>query len=353
MLIVLLYIYIYIAIIEVSPSFLNSTPEDATNIFNSASNVLSGQIALPVVSTKIEKMTYNFISQYTEGGPKVSKPEMTEELATSLLTTMDKIINSIFLQENKLEKEAGANTTRKEELKVKGVEYIYIMNNFTNYLLGDLAAGTELPPKIGKGFSLRGGKLTPSNLLGKTLGTAKQGTMIILPTIQLPNTTENDLLTYKHLIYTKNPRLHISNKTKGNIQQFNLYKDNSTEELNVENLTQPISITFELFGLSEEQIASVNCSFYNKSLNDYSGQGMQLISKTVQKNGKIIIKCSSSHLSEFAVATDLYADGSGDAVGLVTNNNLQTMGEMDKITDLDPENSIRNYIYMHIYIYSV
>ena len=313
------------------------TESEAAQIFNSASNILSGDFPLPSASAAIENFTYIFMDTITN---KTVDPNnnlrLTPELSGSLIKTLGKIGVSINLERDTQTTTSGEAGT--DILGRRNKDFIDGVQQLTKSMLSLLTAGSELPQFNVDSFALLGGKLTQDELADKTC-TTDGGSSVLMPAFAL-NETNSTFIFYEYLVYTKNPHLDKVNSTKGDSQIFNLYSSNVTDPFEVKNLTDMIEFKYTLFGLTQSMVDKLLCSYYNKTDNNYYTIGIETVSKRILKDGKILIHCKSSHLSEFAMVTDpLIALGS-DAEAIFTDNSLDTITEMDKISELNPLESI-------------
>ena len=350
-----IYIYIYVALVENSETALQN-PEEAIQVFSTASNILSNQVPLPKVAKKIENMTYSFLDQ-TLGereSNEEAKLDISPDLANSLMQTLGKIGGSIFIQrDNDLQntddpsKQSGESV---EVLEERSQKYVANVDRLSGHLVSKLLPATKLENVETGSFSLSGGRFTQSGISKTDLET-KEGSIIRMPIWKFGE--ENTLVKYKHLVFKKNPRMNMTNATIGSSQRFSISSDDD-QIMEISNLTDPLNLQFTLIGLSNASVQILKCSFYNSTLGKYSVAGLTTLSKTIFENGKVVVTCQSNHLSEFALATDPAMDTSEDTQAIIENSNLETMGEMDKIDEVDAETSKRNLfsnIYIYIYIY--
>ena len=328
-------------------------PEEAVQVFSTASNILSNQVPLPKVAKKIENMTYSFLDKNLEETDE-EKLDISPDLANSLMQTLGKIGGSIFIQrDNDLQntndpsKQSGESV---EVLEERSQKYVANVESLTDHLVSKLLPGTKLENVETGSFFLNGGRFTLREIFKEYLE-AKGGSKVIMPAWEFGE--ENTLVKYKHLVFKKNPRMNMTNITIGSPQRFSISSDDN-KVMEISNLTDPLNLQFTLTGLSNTTINLLKCSFYNSTLGVLSINGITTISKTIFDNGNVVINCQSDHLSEFAVATDPALDASEDTQAIIGNSNLETMGEMDKIDEIDLESSKRNFIsnYIYIYIYS-
>ena len=291
-------------------------------------------------------MTYSFLDQ-TLRERDSDEEDLSPDLAESLMQTLGKIGGSIFIQrDNDLQnindpsKQSGESI---EVLEERSQKYVTNVERLSGHLVSKLLPGTKLKNVETGSFSLNGGRFTLSEISKEYLE-VEGGSKVIMPIWKFGD--ENTLVKYKHLVFKKNPRMNMTNITIGSTQRFSISSDDN-KIMEISNLADPLSLQFTLTGLSNTTINLLKCSFYNSTLGALSINGITTISKNRFANGNVVINCQSNHLSEFAVATDT----SEDTQTIIGNTNLETMGEMDKIDEVDAESSKRNFISNYIYIY--
>ena len=292
-------------------------------------------------------MTYNFLEQILSNeteNDEETKIELTSDLANSLMQTLGKIGGSIFIQkDNDLQNEGDPSKQSgdsPEDLEKRSQKYVDSVEKLSNKLVSNILPGTKVENIEAGSFTLSGGRFTGSGMSKKDLET-EGGSKISTPVWEFGD--ENTLVKYKHLVFKKNPRMNMTNATIGNSQRFSISSEDD-KILEIVNLTDPLNLQFTLTGLSNTTVEILKCSFYNSTLGQYSVAGMITISKSILRNGQVVITCQSNHLSEFALATDPALDTSGDTLTITDNNNLDTVAEMDKINEVEPTTSKGNYI---------
>ena len=342
-----IYIYIYILFIDL---ILNAeealkTAEGAAGIFGTASNVLSNQIPLPTVAEKIENLIYSFLDKLELDESELeseSKLELTEELVEGLMNTLGKIGGAMVVEER-----SESVIKDSERMKNRSEKYLSNLDKLTSTLISSLPPGTELNKDVGS-FMVKGGKYAVEDISGKELESESSGSKVNMPEWNLGNDSSS-IIQYKYLVFNNNPRTNIFNQTIGTTQGFNLYSSKSKDKIIAQNLSHPIIFQFTMIGLTNETLSKLKCSFFNSTLANYSTNGMTTLSKTIRPDGTILIKCQSTHLSEFAVATNPADDFTTDAKSIVDNNNLDAVAEFDNIDQVNVAESIRMYPYIPIY----
>ena len=293
-------------------------------------------------------MTYGFLKQfnsdYSSSDESTPAMELTADLADSVMNTLGKIGGSIFLSSNE----------DPTELAERSSQFLDNLQNFTEVLIDDLSPGSELPVFNTKSFELAGGKFTAKDISKKTFKT-NLGSKLMLPILNITSTKETTLLKYEYVVFDKNPRINLGNVTIGNTQRFNFYSENERTKMEITNLNNPINFSYELRGITKAVVESLYCSFYNHTIANYSTSGMETMLRTIYEDGKVVIECSSNHLSDFDLATNPAFDSSDDSQTILSNNNAQTVTELDRAGEIDTNSSKRTiniYIYIiYIYIY--
>ena len=343
-------IYYYLVLIENSEAALKN-PEEASQMFNMASNILSNQVPMPLVATKIENYTYYFLdlALSNDTSDEEEKTELTPDLSRSLMLTLGKIGGSLFIQRDNDLQNAGDPSKQSgqsdEELEERSEKYVDNVERLSNKSLSNILPGTELENVDTGSFSLSGGRFTLGGISKKDLD-IKGGSKLSMPVWKFDK--ENTLVKYKLLDFKKNPRMNMTNATIGNSQRFSISSDDD-KIMEISNLLDPLKLQYTFTGLSNDSIEILKCSFYNSTLGKYSVAGVTTLSKTIFENGNVVILCQSNHLSEFAVATDPAMDTSGDTQAIIENSNLETVGDMDKIDEVNATSKCNPNIYIYIY----
>ena len=327
--------------------------EGMSAYFNTATNILNSKVPLENSTNIIQNITFSFVDELLMEGETESENnmEITPELGKSLFFTLGKLGSCMILKSSK------SNATEStESIKSKCDQLIKSISGLGEKMINNLDPGTELDGINTESFSISGGNIGLADITNKVIN--REGDTINLPKqwnisiggnqLGEDNAVYSGVVRYKHVAFQNNPRLDLGEKVVGGSQNFSLYHTHG--ELNVTYMEHPLLFNFELYGVNRIQAESLNCSFYNESMNAYITDGIITISKLTNEQNVTFIQCSTTHLSDFAIAVEPGTAAGKDVEYLATQNNLSTLKDIDKIDELDPTKSIGNYIYIYIYI---
>ena len=171
---------------------------------------------------------------------------------------------------------------------------------------------------ITKSFEMAVGKEEPTALRGKVL-VSESDQKIEFPIFGLKQSgddmnNELNIISFEMVEYAVSPHMGqiLQRSELGPILQLNLFNNNIINN-NIDNDPEryifpelPNNNTFELLLKSTKKGENVHCSYYDEQRGEYSTLGMKTNLVNINEDGNGLVKCSSNHLTLFALSQNPY-----------------------------------------------